>query len=99
MFRSPPPPEADVLRRVTVRLILPEERARFDALLEQEHYLKSARLGGQSLRYVAELDGAWLALLSFSAPALHLKAREKHIGWSPRQRSRRLGLVANNSRF
>jgi len=99
MFRSPPAPEADVLRRVTVRLMLPEERERFDGLLEQEHYLKSARLGGQSLRYVAVLDGAWVALLSFSAPALHIKAREKQVGWSPRQRTRRLGFVANNSRF
>jgi len=99
MFRSPPAPEVDVLRRVTVRLILPQERERFDQLLVEEHYLKSARLGGQSLRYVVELDGAWVALLSFSAPALHLKAREEHIGWSPRQRSRRLGFVVNNSRF
>src|SRR5712691_274527 len=48
---------------------------------------------------VAEVDGQWLALLTFSAPALHLKARERWIGWSPRQRARRLGLVVNNSRF
>ena len=87
------------MRRVTVRLLAPEERARYDQLLEQEHYLHSARLGGQSLRYVAELEGAWVALLSFSAPALHLKAREQWIGWSPRQRARRLGLLVNNSRF
>jgi hypothetical protein len=37
--------------------VLPEERERFDLLLEREHYLHSARLGGQALRYVAELDG------------------------------------------
>jgi hypothetical protein len=37
--------------------------------------------------------------LTFSAPALHLKAREQWIGWSPRQRARRLGLIVNNSRF
>jgi hypothetical protein len=37
--------------------------------------------------------------LTFGAPALHLKARERWIGWSPRQRARRLGLVVNNSRF
>jgi len=76
-----------------------EERPRFDELLEQRHYLQSARLGGQSLRYVAELDGEWVALLAFSAPALNIKARERWIGWTPRQRTRRLGFVVNNSRF
>jgi hypothetical protein len=92
-------PESEVLRRITVRLVLPEERERFDLLLEKEHYLHSARLGGQALRYVAEWDEEWLALICFSAPALHLKAREKWLKWSPRQRARRLCLVVNNSRF
>jgi hypothetical protein len=91
--------EPGVLRRISVRLLQPEERARFDELLEQRHYLKSSRLGGQSLRYVAELEGEWVALLAFSAPALNLKARERWIGWTPRQRTRRLSLVVNNSRF
>src|ERR1700679_1845843 len=99
MKSSRPAPEEDVLRRITVRLIQEPERERYDRLLEQEHYLHSARLGGQTLRYVAELDGEWVALLSFSAPALKIKAREKWIGWSPRQRARRLSFVANNSRF
>jgi len=92
-------PESEVLRRITVRLVRPEERERFDLLLEKEHYLHSARLGGQALRYVAEWDGEWVALICFSAPAWHLKAREKWLKWSPRQRARRLCLVVNNSRF
>jgi hypothetical protein len=91
--------EADVLGRVTVRLVREEERSRFDRLLEEEHYLASSILVGESLRYVAELDGQWVGLITFSAPALHLKAREQWLGWSPRQRARRLGLVVNNSRF
>jgi hypothetical protein len=48
---------------------------------------------------VAERDGQWVALLAFSAPALPLQGRERWIGWSARQRARRLGLVVNNSRF
>ena len=91
--------ESEVLRGVSVRLIRPEERERFDQLLETEHYLHSARLGGQSLRYVAEREGQWLALLSFSGAAPHTKAREEKIRWTPRQRARRLCLVVNNSRF
>jgi len=91
--------EADILQRVTVRWVRDEEREAFDRLLEDRHYLASARLAGQTLRYVAELDGQWVALLTFSAAALHLKAREKWLGWTPRQRARRLGFVVNNSRF
>ncbi len=85
--------------RVRVRLMKEEERGRFDELLEKEHYLHSSRLGGRTMRYVAEVDGRWVALISFSGAAPHLKGREKWIGWSPRQRARRLGYIANNSRF
>jgi len=92
-------PESEYLRQVTVRLLLPEERGRFDALLESEHYLHSARVGGPSMRYVAEVQGQWVALLVFSGAAPHTKARECKIGWTPRQRARRLCWVVNNSRF
>jgi hypothetical protein len=87
------------LKRVRVRLLHEHERPEFDRLLEEKHYLHESVLLGQSLRYVAELDGQWVALLTFSAAALHLKAREKWLGWSPRQRARRLALVVSNSRF
>ncbi|MFM8716164.1 MAG: Druantia anti-phage system protein DruA, partial [Spartobacteria bacterium] len=87
------------LFRVSLRLIHEEERVRFDQLLETLHYLESARIGGRYLRYVAEVDGDWVAILAFSGAAPHLKPREKWLGWSPRQRARRLGFVINNSRF
>jgi hypothetical protein len=91
--------EPKLLKRVTVRLMLDSEKPRFDLLLETKHYLASAHMAGQTLRYVAELDGEWVAIASFSAAALNLKAREKWIGWSARQKARRLSLVVNNSRF
>ena len=99
MTKEETAPECDYLRKGSVRLLGPEERERFDALLETQHYLHSARVGGQSLRYVAEVQGQWLALLVFSGAAPHTKARECKIGWTPRQRSRRLRFVVNNSRF
>jgi hypothetical protein len=99
MTTHKPATESDLLRQVTVRLITPEERDRFDQLLEQRHYLQSARLGGPSLRYVAEVDGQWVALIAFSGASPHTKAREQKIRWTPRQRARRLGFVVNNSRF
>ena len=89
----------DYLGRVRLRLLQEEERERFDQLLETRHYLKSSRIGGRHLRYVAEVGGQWVAMLSFSGAAPKLKGREKWIGWSPRQQARRLGLVCNNSRF
>ncbi|HOW80716.1 MAG TPA: ISAs1 family transposase [Verrucomicrobiota bacterium] len=92
-------PEVDYLSQVTVRLLSENEVGQFNYYLESEHYLESSRFAGQSLRYVAQVDGQWVALLTFSAPALHLKGRERWIGWSPRQRARRLSLVVNNSRF
>jgi hypothetical protein len=91
--------ESDILNRVTLRLVTENELGQFNFYLQEEHYLQSSQLVGQWLRYVAEVDGQWVALLTFSAPALHVKAREQWIRWSPRQRARRLGLVVNNSRF
>ena len=92
-------PESDLLKEVSVRLLRDDEKARFDQLLRDQHYLHSAQLAGQCLRYVAEFQGQWVALLTFSAAALHLKARDQWIGWTPRQRARRLPFIVNNSRF
>ena len=91
--------EPSVLKRLTIRLIHDHERPEFDRLLEQQHYVHQSRLVGETLRYVGEFNGQWLVLAAFSAASLHLKAREKWIGWSARQRARRLSLVVNNSRF
>ena len=81
----------DYLGRVRLRLLEESERERFDHLLETCHYLKSSRIGGRHLRYIAEVNGQWVGLLTFSGAAPKLKGREKWIGWSPRQQARRLG--------
>ncbi|MGH9705578.1 MAG: ISAs1 family transposase [Candidatus Acidiferrales bacterium] len=94
--------EPEAIKRTRLRLVdeqMPGERERFDRHLIEDHYLHESLLVGETLRYVAEIDGEWVALLAFSAGSLHLKAREKWIGWSPRQRARRLAMVVNNSRF
>jgi len=54
---------------------------------------------GETLRYVAERQGQWLALLGWGSAAYHLRVRERHIGWSVAQRRSRLPLVACNARF
>jgi len=89
----------EFLRLVTLRLVEEFERPRHDGYFTDDHYLHQSALVGQTLRYVAEVNGEWVALIAFSAASLHLKAREKWIGWSARQRARRLAMVVNNSRF
>jgi len=91
--------DAPELARVTIRLIEPEEKVRWDQLICERHYLKNAHLVGRQLRYVAELDGEWIALLGWCAPAYHLKHREAWAGWSIEQRLRRRKFWAQNSRF
>jgi hypothetical protein len=52
-----------------------------------------------TLRCIAEIDGQPVAILLFSSAALPINAHDEWIGGSPRQRSRRLGMVVNNARF
>ncbi len=87
------------LTGVVVRLIRPQELRRWNRLMAQQHYLGNAHLVGETLRYVAERKGRWLALLGWSSAAYHLRERERHIGWSTAQRQSRLPLVACNARF
>ena len=100
-FRFPDPTEQHILQHLEVRLLGAEatERERYRQLIEDHHYLKSDALVGEQLRYVVQCEGQWLALLSWSAAAKHLKDREQWIGWTSEQRRRRLALLANNARF
>ena len=91
--------QQQILEGLQVRLIQREEREQFDELLVKEHYLHKADFVGEQLRYVAEYEGQWIALLVWNAGAYKLKAREAWIGWSDRQKCRRLPLVVNQSRF
>lgn len=97
---STDPVERAFLSRVQVRLTTTEsENREWDKRMAEKHYLESARMVGEQLRYVAEVDGQWVALLGWSAGSYHLRLREAWIGWSVEQRRQRLPFVANNSRF
>ena len=84
---------------IIVRPIMPDERVRWDRLMSEHHYLGFKSLVGESIRYVAELQGRWLALLGWSAAALKCQPRDTWIGWSQAIQWQRLQLIANNSRF
>lgn len=93
------PREDRLLEEVTIELITPAERDRYDLLMESEHYLKNATAVGQVLRYVARYRDQWVALITFCSAALHLKFRDRLLGWNPRQVSERRHLIAQNSRL
>ena len=84
---------------LTVEPVHPSQERTFQQLMHTHHYLGSLPKIGNSLWYVATIEGEWLALLSFSAPALKCSARDEWIGWGYRHQYDRLNLVANNSRF
>ncbi len=99
-LRLPNANEQAVLDGLNLRLLTdPEDKQRWDELVIEHHYLKNASMVGEQLRYVAEYQGQWLVLLGWCAPALHLKAREAWIEWSPEQLSQRRHLLAQNSRL
>jgi predicted transposase YbfD/YdcC len=98
--RLPNIDEQTLRKEPQVRLALPGERTRWNKLVCQRHYLKNARLVGEQLRYVVtDARGTWLALIGWSAAAMHLKARDQSIEWSEQQREGRLHFLAQNSRW
>jgi predicted transposase YbfD/YdcC len=74
------------------------ELDRFRTELAAHHWL-GFRLSGQVMRYVAVLDGKWVALAGFGAAALTCTVREEFLGWDARLRRRRLPLLVSSQRF
>ena len=88
-----------ILSEVVVKIVRPEEEGRFRELMQSHHYLGAMPKIGETLWYVAHVDGTWLALAVFSAPALKCRARDSWVGWDFRYQYGRLHLVSNNSRL
>lgn len=92
-------PRVTDAKRIIVRVVEAKEVKHFDALLEAKHYLGPTQRVGDFLRQVAERDGEWIALLAWGPACLHLKDRDRWIGWNRLQRAERLKLVVQNRRF
>ena len=82
-----------------VRPIRAEELPGWRAHMERFHYLGDAALVGESLRYLAELDGEWVALLSWGAASLRNGPRDRYVGWDEATKQAKLDRVVNNARF
>ena len=75
------------------------DEGRFQRLMQAHHYLGALPKIGETLWYVARWRDEWVALMSFSSPALKCRVRDAWIGWDFRIQYDRLHLVTNNSRF
>jgi hypothetical protein len=82
-----------------VSLCLPEQLDFYHEQMRQHHYLKGGRSAGDTLRYIAQIDGVPVALLTWGAAAYKLKDRDHWIGWGTGLRKTRLKLVVQNRRF
>ncbi len=76
------------------------QRAWVKSALSRFHYLGFKGAVGENLQYViSDRQGRRLACVVFGAAAWKCQDRDRLIGWSPEQRQRNLGLLANNTRF
>ena len=73
--------------------------AEWTELVDRHHYLGYKSPIGQYMRYfVVDAFGRRLGALMFEASGA-LACRDEWVGWTEKQRDRRLGLVARNTRF
>ena len=85
--------------RLVVRPIENSELLSWRAHMERFHYLGDTTLVGESLRYVAHLNGELVALLGWGAASLHNGPRDRYMGWNKATKKANLALVVNNTRF
>lgn len=69
-------------------------------LLEEHHYLHSAKLYGQQIKYLLRSsESGWIGAMSFSSSAWRVKARDERLGWDEEGRKRDVRKIVSNSRF
>jgi hypothetical protein len=99
-MKTSPPPSTDAKSLPVVRVLsTPEERAWFDAQLEDSHDLGASRPVGDFLRQVVEIGSQPVALLAWGPACYALKDRDRWISWNAPQRVARLKLIVQNRRF
>jgi hypothetical protein len=86
-------------QNLEVRLIKPAEEDIWDQLMKKHHYLGFETLSGECAKYIAEMDGEWVALLGWGTGAFKCADRDKWISWRSDQQWKRLKYIANNQRF
>jgi hypothetical protein len=101
----PPEPlvaSLSALLPLQIQVVGPKQpgHSQFQRHLRQYHYLGFRGPVGENIGYlVRSAAGADLACLLFGAAAWQCAPRDRWIGWSAEQRTQRLALIANNSRY
>lgn len=91
--------KSDLLSGLEVRLVKKDEFARWKIYMNHYHYLGYHSIPGESLRYVALIDGVWVGLIAWGSAALKCRVRDEYIGWADDIKYKRLSLITNNTRF
>ncbi len=77
-----------------------EDKARFNAILDAEHYLGARQPSGNTVyQVIRDETGEWVAVVLWCGGSYRLDTRDTHIGWDMRKREERLGLVVQLARF
>lgn len=71
----------------------------FDALIAEHHYLGTARLVGEHLKFLVLARGRPIACFAWSSPPHKLRPRDRFIGWTKTARDQNRHLIAYNPRF
>ena len=87
------------VKDVTVRLARPDERRRWDATMAWHHPLGFRGFAAAGLRYVAEYEGCWLALLGWQSGAFKCRPRRPVDRLAAAEQFPRLHQIANNTRM
>jgi len=94
------PPEVGQIQGLELILVKTQDQMRiWNELMLSEHPQGAGPLVGRQLRYLIGSAHGWLGGFGFAAPALHLGARDKWIGWDDAQRRAFLHYCVNMSRF
>lgn len=88
-----------IFDNLVVRPVRKDEVSRWNSYMQSHHYLGLKWIAGKSLRYIALLEGKWVALLGWGSASKNCGARERYIGWSGEKKYKRLFFIANNLRF
>ncbi len=94
------PGHVDDIRTLELVVVEDEEGMRvWNTLMIEEHPLGAGPLVGRQLRYLIKSEHGWLGGMGFAAAALHLRARDRWIGWDFETRQKHLDRVVGMSRF
>jgi hypothetical protein len=92
-------PAQKELQELAVQPITRSDEQRWNQLMNEYHYLGFRHIVGESIKYIAQIRGEWVALIGWGTAAFKCGERDRWIGWAKEQQWRRLIYIANNARF